>query len=137
MHLYLLLEVSGQEARPEPPRVAPGPEGEGAFAPVRWEARYVTCGDVFTGKPAVVVFTDLDQALWYAGRLLAWSRSDVAVITVADSEIQDRAFGGDPEGACMVDPGTGRPPWLSVPVGYLAEWARTKDEARGQEHPQP
>ena len=132
MHLYLLLELAGQEVRPELPRVAPGPEGEGAFAPVRWEARYVTCKDVFTGEPAVVVFTDLDQAVWYAGRSLAWSRSDVAVIVATDSEIQDRAFGGDPEGACIVDPGIGRPPWLSVSVGRLSEWARTEDEVRGQ-----
>ncbi|PLS86819.1 MAG: hypothetical protein CYG60_05240 [Actinobacteria bacterium] len=131
MHLYLLLEVDGQEARPEPPRVAPGPEGEGAFAPVRWKARYVTCKDVFTGEPAVVVFTDLDQAVWYAGRLLAWSRSDVAVIVATDSEIRDRAFGGDPEGACIVDPGIGRPPWISVPVGRLGEWARAEEQARG------
>ena len=131
MHLYLLLEVDGQEARPEPPRVAPGPEGEGEFAPVRWEARYVTRKDVFTGKPAVVVFTALDQAVWYVERLLALSRSDVAVITVTDSQIQDRAFGGDPEGACVVDPGTGRPPWVSVPVGHLAEWAkRIEDKSR-------
>jgi hypothetical protein len=132
MHLYLLLEVGGQEARPEPPRVAPGLEGEGAFAPVRWEARYVTYKDFFTGEPAVVVFTDLDQATWYAGRLLAWSRSDVAIITVADSELQERAFGGDPEGACMVDPGTEEPPWRSVKVGHLSEWTRSEDQAHRQ-----
>lgn len=132
MHLYLLLEVDGQEARPEPPRVAPGPEGEGAFAPVRWEARYFTHKDGFTGEPAVVVFTELEQAIWHAERLLA-EGSDVAIIAVADSEIQDRAFGGDPEGMCMVDPGTGQPPWLCVPVGHLAEWARTEDEGGGRQ----
>ncbi len=131
MYLYLLLEIDGQQARPEPPRVSPGPEGEGAFAPVRWEARYVTHVDGLTGEPAVVVFTDLDQACPYVGRMLA-DGEDVAMISVADSEIQDRAFGGDPEGMCVVDPSTEYPPGLCVAVSRLSEWARTEDETRGQ-----
>lgn len=136
MYLYLLLEVDGQEVRPEPPRVSPGPEGEGAFAPVRWEARYVTRVDRLTGEPAVVVFTNLDQAWPYAGRMLA-DGQDVAIISAADSEIQDRAFGGDPEGVCVADPSTEYPPGLCVAVSRLVEWARTEDETPGQSHQRP
>ncbi len=98
MYFYLLLEVDGQEARLDLPRVVPGAEEEGAYAPVRWEARYVTRVDTPTGDPAVLVFLDLETAVYYAGRLLA-DGSDVAIVTTSDGEIQERAFGGTLE-AC-------------------------------------
>ncbi len=131
MYFYLLLEVDGQEAHPDLPRVVPGPEEEGAYAPVRWEARYVTRADTPTGGPAVLVFLDLEAAVYYAGHLLT-DGADVAIVTTSDGEIQERAFGGDPRGMCIVDPSTEYPPGLPVEVGKLAEWVRTEEETRGE-----
>jgi hypothetical protein len=56
----------------------------------------------------------------------------VAVITTSDTELQERAFGGDAKGQCILDARTEHPPGLLVEVGYLAEWVRIEEETRGQ-----
>jgi hypothetical protein len=96
---------------------------------VRWEARYVTRADGLSGMPAVLVFTSVARAIIYAGRLLA-DGANVAIVTTTDSELQARAFGGDPKGECIVDASTEYPPGLGVGVGDLAEWVRVGDETR-------
>ncbi len=132
MYLYVMLEVAGQD-RPgvDLPRVAPGAEGEGDYAPVRWEARYTTRADAVSGAPAVLVFTDLDKACDYAGRLLA-DGADVAITSTLVGELQDRAFDGDPNGWCIVNPSTEYPPGLGVEVSRIYEWWRVEEETSGQ-----
>jgi hypothetical protein len=127
--LYVILEVSRQKGSPRNmlPRTKPVSEAEvssESFSPVRWTARYITREDTVEGSPALLVFTNLDKAAFHVGTMLADGR-DVAVVTASQEEIQKHAFGGDPNGLCIVDPEWTHPPGLPVAVGKLEEWFNT------------
>ncbi len=132
MYVHLLLDLHGQEGSPKPPRVRPVSEASEPkvedWAPVQWVAKYVTRDDTVTAETAVLVFSDIDKAASYAGVMLADGR-DVAIIGVSDKDIQEYAFGGDPNGLCIVDPEFTHPPGLPVKVSKLAEWFRTAEQS--------
>jgi hypothetical protein len=109
------------------PRVKPVSEAEvsrESFGPVRWTARYLTREDTVEGSPALLLFSDVDQAATHVGLMLEEGR-DVAVISASHEDIQKHAFGGDPHGLCVVDPEWTYPSGLPVEVGKLEEWFKT------------
>jgi hypothetical protein len=126
MHLHLLVEVSG-----DPPLVRPGSAHEPKredYAAVQWVARYLTREDHARETPAVLVFTDVDRAARYGGVMLAEGGS-VAIISTEHEKVQECAFGGDPNGLCIVNPVITHPPGMLVEVSKLEEWVRTLEEA--------
>jgi hypothetical protein len=108
VYFHVLLVMGRQEGSPRNvvPRVkrpqSPG-EYDYRFAPVRWEAAYVTRDDTVTGESGVLVFTDLDKATFYTGTMIA-DGEDIAIVVASDEQIQKHAFGGDLDGVCIVDP---------------------------------
>lgn len=132
MYFYVLLVVGRQKGslRNVLPRVKPRPALWPAeydyrfapyrFAPVRWEAAYVTRDDTVTGESAVLVFTEVEKATFYAGTMLA-DGEDIAIVSASDEEIRKHAFGGAPDGVCIVDPEWTHPPGVPIRVSKLAE----------------
>ena len=52
-------------------------------------------------------------------------------VSASDEEIQKHAFGGDPDGLCIIDSEWTHPPGLPVVVSKLAEWEKTSWETVG------
>ena len=48
-----------------------------------------------TGESAVLVFTEVEKATFYAGTMLA-DGEDIAIVSASDEEIRKHAFGGAP-----------------------------------------
>ena len=127
MHLHLLVEVGGG-----PPLVRPGSAREPKreeYAAVEWVARYLSREDHAAQAPAVLIFTNVDKAARYAGVVLAEGGS-VAIISTDHEKLQECAFGGDPNGHCLLNPVITYPPGLPVKVGKLEEWEHPPEEAR-------
>jgi hypothetical protein len=131
MYFYVLLVVGRQKGSPRNllPRVRRGQSPENP-EPVRWTASYETRDDTVTGETGLVVFSSIDRAVEYAGIMMA-DGHEVALVEASDEEIQKHAFGGDPNGACIVDADWAHPPGLPVKVSKLAEWEETAWETEG------
>ena len=127
MQLHLLVEVGG-----DPPLVRPGSAREPKredYVAVEWVARYLTREDHPGEAPAALVFTNVDKAARYAGVMLAEGGS-VAIISTEHEKIQESAFGGDPNGLCLVNPVITYPPGLPVKISKLEEWEKSPEEAQ-------
>jgi hypothetical protein len=131
MYFYVLLIVNRQKGslRNKLPRVRRGRSPEDP-APVKWEASYVTRDDTVTGETGVVIFGSLDRAADYAGMLIA-EGVEISIVKASDDGIRKHAFGGDPDGVCIVDADWYHPPGLPVKVSKLVEWERTVEDTRG------
>ena len=131
MSFYVLLMVGRQKGSPRNklPR-----EGRGQTlkdpVPVRWTASYVTRDDTVTGESGLLVFSNIDRAVEYAGIMIAEGH-EIALVVASDEEIQRHAFGGDPDGVCIVNADWIYPPGLPVKVSKLTEWEKTTWETEG------
>jgi hypothetical protein len=131
MFLYVLLMVGRQKGSPRNmlPRVGRGQTPED-LAPVRWTASYVRRDDTVTGDSGVLVFSNIDRALEYAGIMMA-DGHEIALVEASDEDIQKHAFGGDPNGVCIVDADWTHPPGLPVEMSKLEEWLDTSEATGG------
>ena len=136
MHYYVLLIVGRQKSSPRNPlpRIRPVAEDEIGvenFAPVRWTACYVARNDTVGGPPALLIFSGIKGAATYA--TINLDGQDVEIVSASDEEIQKHAFGGDPDGLCIIDSEWTHPPGLSMRpvVSKLAEYEKISWETEG------
>ena len=78
----------------------------------------------------MLVFSNIDRAVEYAGIMIAEGH-EIALVVASDEEIQRHAFGGDPDGVCIVNADWICPPGLPVKVSKLTEWEKTTWETEG------